>query len=662
MRNVPPHPVPPILRNVPPISRSAVVRVSRPAPAWAAFLLLISASALAAQSFQTVAPSQCLWHAGDNPAWAATNLDESGWQPYTQWKLNPNQPHIWVRCHADLSALRGTAHPALQASVPAAYELYVNSQPIGAAGNLRSGNFSMDTIRSYPAQQSLLAAQPVTLAARITYGFADFSGDVEPSPLSIRAGDQEILDALRDAEVLSRIHRFTNYVVFFAIIGILAFVLFGVFLFDRSRRDLLLLSICSLGLAAIYSARYSTATFAAYPVSVNLAVYTAAAAVVILSRTWIGFVLARRRMPLFFWIVIGLDTTRSAIAVCCAFLPLSWSLVLAGTVGRTYHASIYANIVCAIAPFVAFWPYTRIRRSMIPIAAVCMAWGAFMTIFFIAGAANFNGAISNLASLLVSAELVVTLCVIVLLMGLLLRDQQRTAMDRAELAGEMASAREIQQYFIPEKLPGTPGLAIQSVYLPAREVGGDFFQVLPDPRDGSTLIVVGDVAGKGLKAGMLSALIVGAIRTASQFTREPGEILALLNQRLQGRGLVTCLAMRIDSDGRIELANAGHLPPYIDGKELPLDGALPLGLIEDAEPSVMHFQLNQNDRLMLMSDGIVEATDANGTLFGFERIHDLLRTNRSAVEVADAAQRWGQEDDITVLTVAFAAKLEAVTA
>jgi hypothetical protein len=617
-----------------------------------ALLLLLVPSALPAQSILEVSPQQCVWRAGDNPAWAAPNLDETGWRPYTQWKLNPNHPRIWVCCHADLSALRGTEHLALQASVPAAYELYANAEPIGAAGNLRSGNFSMDTIRSFPAQQSLLAAQPVTLAARITYGYPDFSGDVVPSPLAIRAGDQEILEALRDAEVLSRIHRFTNYVVYFAIIGILAFVLFGLFLFDRSRRDLLLLSICSLGLAAIYAARYSTATFAGYPISVDLAAYTAAAAVVIFSRTWIIFVLAGRRVPLFFWVVIGLDTTRSAVAVSCAFLPLSWSLLVAGAVGLTYQASIYANLICAVAPFVAFWPYTRIRRSMIPIAAVCLAWGAFMTVFFLSGAANFNGRISNLASLLVSAELVVTLCVIVLLMGLLLRDERRTARERAELAGEMASAREIQQYLIPDKLPPTPGLDIRSVYQPSREVGGDFFQVLPDSRDGSTLIVVGDVAGKGLKAGMLSALIVGAIRTAFKFTSDPGSILALLNERLQGRGLVTCLAMRIDRDGSAELANAGHLPPYIDGKELALDGALPLGALPDISFPTLRLQFNEGQSMLLVSDGVVEAQSPAGELFGFDRTRAI--STQSAEAIATAAQAFGQEDDITVLTLTFA--------
>ncbi len=170
---------------------------------------------------------------------------------------------------------------------------------------------------------------------------------------------------------------------------------------------------------------------------------------------------------------------------------------------------------------------------------------------------------------------------LIALIALLFRDQRQVTEERAMLAGEMASAREIQQYLIPEKLPPTPGLAIESVYQPSREVGGDFFQVLPDPRDGSTLIVVGDVAGKGLQAGMLAALIVGAIRTAFKFTSDPGKILALLNDRLQGRGLVTCLALRIDRDGNAELANAGHLPPYINGKELALDGALPLGAVPD---------------------------------------------------------------------------------
>lgn len=615
-------------------------------------MLILLPVGLGAQSTQTISLQHCIWRAGDNPAWAVSNLDETGWQSYQQWKLRPDQPRIWLRCHADLGTFLGTTNFSLQASVPAAYELYVNGELIGGAGNVRTGNFSMDTIRSFPVPQSLLDRQPATIAARITYGYTDFSGYVEPLPLTMRAGDQQVLNALRAEEVLSRMQRYLNYVVYFAIIGILAFVLFGLFLFDRTRQDLLLLSICSMGLAGIYGARYGAVILANYSIAVNLAIYTAAAGVVILSRTWIGFVLAGRRMYLFFWVLMGLDGIRTAVAVCGAFLPLSWSIGFAEAVERTYQISICANLICAAAPFVAFWPYSRIRRSMIPIAAICMTWGGFMIAFFVSGAATFNGRISSLASFLVSAELFVTVSVIVLLMGLLLRDQRRTARDRAELAGEMASAREVQQYFIPETLPSTPGLAIESVYLPSREVGGDFFQVLPNARDGSTLIVVGDVAGKGLRAGMLSALIVGAIRTACQFTTEPGEILALLNQRLQGRGLVTCLVLRIASSGNVELANAGHLPPYVNGKELAIEGSLPLGAVPGIEFEAMPFQLVEGDSLLLVSDGIVEAQNQRGELFGFERTRAI--SSKPAEDIARAAQAFGQEDDITVLRLQFA--------
>ena len=189
-------------------------------------------------------------------------------------------------------------------------------------------------------------------------------------------------------------------------------------------------------------------------------------------------------------------------------------------------------------------------------------------------------------------------------------------------------------------------------------------QIIPHSHDGSLLIVAGDVAGKGLQAGMLVALLVGTIRTAVETSDEPAALLGTLNRRLMGRGnaQATCLAMRIEADGAVTLANAGHVAPYRNGEELPMEGALPLGVIEGAESSVMHFQLKQGDRLMLMSDGIAEATDANGRLFGFERVHELLRRAKSAAEIANAAQSFGQEDDISVISVTRTKALEAAAA
>jgi serine phosphatase RsbU (regulator of sigma subunit) len=176
---------------------------------------------------------------------------------------------------------------------------------------------------------------------------------------------------------------------------------------------------------------------------------------------------------------------------------------------------------------------------------------------------------------------------------------------------------------------------------------------MPHLIDGSLLIVAGDVTGKGLKAGMLVALLVGATRTATDWTSDPEVILRTLNERLLGRGdaHATCLALNIKEDGQATLANAGHMPPYLNGEALAMDGALPLGMMEGTEFSVMRFRLAEGDRLMLLSDGIVEAKDEDGQLFGFERVQELLRRGKSASEVAGAAQKFGQEDDISVIAV-----------
>ena len=110
---------------------------------------------------------------------------------------------------------------------------------------------------------------------------------------------------------------------------------------------------------------------------------------------------------------------------------------------------------------------------------------------------------------------------------------------------------------------------------------GDIFQIIPHPADGSLLIVAGDVAGKGLKAGMPVALLVGAVRSTAEATTEPLAMLQALNRRLLGRGdaQATCLALRIESDGNVTLANAGHIGPYLNGEAMEVEGSLPLGMM-----------------------------------------------------------------------------------
>jgi serine phosphatase RsbU (regulator of sigma subunit) len=229
----------------------------------------------------------------------------------------------------------------------------------------------------------------------------------------------------------------------------------------------------------------------------------------------------------------------------------------------------------------------------------------------------------------------------------------QSGQEQLQMALDVKQAQEVQLVILPEARTVLPGLVIESEYRPARAVGGDFFQIVPRPLDGSLLIVAGDVTGKGLKASMMVAFLVGAIRSTVDWTADPSAVLKALNHRLRGRGdaQATCLALRIGADGSVLLANAGHLPPYLNGEPLEMEGALPLGMRADVDLSVMRFKLAEGDRLVLMSDGIVEAQDIAGNLFGFERAHELLRKAKTAAEVAIAAQNFGQEDDISVISV-----------
>jgi Stage II sporulation protein E (SpoIIE) len=226
----------------------------------------------------------------------------------------------------------------------------------------------------------------------------------------------------------------------------------------------------------------------------------------------------------------------------------------------------------------------------------------------------------------------------------------------ARLSSEFESARNIQSLLFPANPPVTPGFAIESVYLPASEVGGDFFQIMP-ANDGSLLVVVGDVSGKGLKAAMTVGAIIGALRGCP--VRKAAEVLAHLNRVLHGQitGFVTCTAALIAANGNMTLANAGNLPPYRNGQELDVESGLPLGITPDARYSETTFELHPSDRLTFVSDGVVEATNERRELFGFHRTQAI--STHSASAIAEAAKQFGQHDDITVLTLTLAPSLQA---
>jgi hypothetical protein len=229
----------------------------------------------------------------------------------------------------------------------------------------------------------------------------------------------------------------------------------------------------------------------------------------------------------------------------------------------------------------------------------------------------------------------------------------RDTREKARLATEFDAARSVQQLLIAKGAREGTQFQTECIYLPASEVGGDFFQILPG-EDGSLLVVVGDVSGKGLRAAMTVSMIVGALRGTvphGSAMRAPGEILAHLNDVLAGQigGFVTCCAAYIAADGLFTLANAGHIPPYCNGKELAAQSGLPLGLVRGVRYEEVKHRLEPGEHLTFISDGVLEATNPHKELFGFDRT--LKISMEPANHIAEAACSFGQEDDITVITV-----------
>ncbi len=252
-----------------------------------------------------------------------------------------------------------------------------------------------------------------------------------------------------------------------------------------------------------------------------------------------------------------------------------------------------------------------------------------------------------------SVQMLAATAFIIAILSAIYRYAREHQARQRDLEEELRSARELQRVLIPEDPPAVPGFTLTSAYRPARDVGGDFFQVVP-LAGGSTLIVLGDVSGKGLRAAMAVSLIVGAARALADDYPHPAALLTQLNRRLCGRlqgGFATCIAVRIGLQGECRVASAGHPAPYLNDRELPLPGALPLGINPDTSYEEFAAPLKVGDHLALYTDGLLEARSQTGELFSFERLKNLFAATPDAARAAEAAMDFGQEDDITVLTL-----------
>jgi hypothetical protein len=240
-----------------------------------------------------------------------------------------------------------------------------------------------------------------------------------------------------------------------------------------------------------------------------------------------------------------------------------------------------------------------------------------------------------------SSWFVMALAIFAILMRRALADRRT----QQRLVQELEAARQVQNLLVSGGCAVADDLVIDTAYLPAQEVGGDFYYVL----DGR-VVVLGDVSGKGLKAAMLVSLLIGVLRDTRE--RRPAAVLAALNHAVSGQtdgGFVTCLCVCFEENGTARFANAGHLPPYKDGVEIDLPASVPLGILRDVTYTEAGVSMTANSVITLISDGVVEATNPRRELFGFDRTRSI--SNTQAAKIVEAARDWGQSDDITVVTI-----------
>ena len=249
----------------------------------------------------------------------------------------------------------------------------------------------------------------------------------------------------------------------------------------------------------------------------------------------------------------------------------------------------------------------------------------------------------------------------------LVREQAVEIQARERLEQEMRVAALIQQQFLPRELPRLADWQVAAHYGPARAVGGDFYDFIALP-DGRIGIVVGDVTDKGVPAALIMARTQSVLRGEAPRLISPARVLARANEillpEMPARMFVTCLYMVLEPEtGKVVYANAGHNLPYVRTAEGVIElraTGMPLGLLPGMDYPEHEAVLAPGESVLLYSDGLVEAHDRDGAMFGFPGLRELMAAEHTGSDLLDYLLRelhgfvgrgWEQEDDITLVAL-----------
>jgi sigma-B regulation protein RsbU (phosphoserine phosphatase) len=243
----------------------------------------------------------------------------------------------------------------------------------------------------------------------------------------------------------------------------------------------------------------------------------------------------------------------------------------------------------------------------------------------------------------------------------------REVVEKERAAQELRIAAQIQQALLPPGLHSGKLADLAAVTTPCRAVGGDFFDYVQHD-DGRLTFAVGDVAGKGTSAALLTAVVQGLFAAEAETKDAPGLVLSRVNKTLCRRAIesrfVTAFYGEVDPAGILRYCNAGHNPPFLlssRGMERLETGGSVLGLFDFGAYDTGEAPFAAGDILVLFSDGVTEADNADGEEFGDDRLEACVNALRSATaaDVRDAVQRDVKtfcgttvvRDDVTVMVV-----------
>jgi serine phosphatase RsbU (regulator of sigma subunit) len=249
----------------------------------------------------------------------------------------------------------------------------------------------------------------------------------------------------------------------------------------------------------------------------------------------------------------------------------------------------------------------------------------------------------------------------------LVQQRQRETAERQRIEQELRVAQLIQRTLLPRELPALPGWTLARHYQPAREVGGDFYDIIPRP-DGRLGLVIGDVTDKGVPAALVMATTRTLLRAAAERFDSPARVLERTNELLGAdippKMFVTCLyAILEPTSGRLVYANAGHDLPYRrrrDGVDELRATGMPLGLLPGMRYDERETTLLPGETVVFYSDGLVEAHNAAREMFGFARLRELVAAHPGGTSLVGhllhqlsqfTGPGWEQEDDVTLVII-----------